>query len=244
MMVEDSDMGGEQGDLSREAAASLLGWWLDSGVDAPIQEAPRNWLAKEPTPSAAPPTMAAPAAVREMPATLDLFRDWLGSAADVPLAADGVKRVLPHGVEGASVMLIADAPSNEDAADERPIGGAAWALTERMLGAIGIDADQTYLASLSCFRALGRTMTAEQMAACALVARRHVALVKPKRLLLLGDGPAQALLGKPVAEARGHAHNIEGVRTVATFHPRFLIRRASDKALAWRDLLLLMEDEA
>lgn len=237
-------MGGEQGDLSREAAASLLGWWLDSGVDSPIQEAPRNWLAKEPAPSISPPTMASPAAVREMPETLDLFRDWLGSAADVPLAAEGVKRVPPHGVEGAAVMLIADAPSSEDAADDRPIGGAAWTLTERMLAAIGIAADQTYCASLSCFRMLGRTMTAEQMEACALIARRHVALVKPKRLLLLGDGPAQALLGKRVAEARGHTHKIESVRTVATFHPRLLITNPSSKALAWNDLLLLMEDEA
>jgi DNA polymerase len=70
-----------------------------------------------------------------------------------------------------------------------------------------------------------------------------VALAKPKRLLLLGDTPARALLGKPLAAARGHVHKIEGVRTVATFHPRQLLQRSSDKALAWRDLLLLMEDE-
>ena len=52
-----------------------------------------------------------------------------------------------------------------------------------------------------------------------------------------------ALLGKPAAAARGHVHKIEGVRTVATFHPRFLLDRPSNKALAWRDLLLLMEEE-
>jgi len=51
------------------------------------------------------------------------------------------------------------------------------------------------------------------------------------------------LIGKPLTAARGHVHKIEGVRTVATFHPRQLLQRASDKALAWRDLLLLMEDE-
>ena len=53
-----------------------------------------------------------------------------------------------------------------------------------------------------------------------------------------------ALLGKPLVEARGHVHKVEGVRAVATFHPRHLINRPLDKALAWRDLLLLMEDEA
>ena len=77
----------------------------------------------------------------------------------------------------------------------------------------------------------------------AAIARRHVALAKPKRLLLLGDATCRALLGKPLTAARGHVHKIEGVRAVATFHPRFLLDRPSNKALAWRDLLLLMEDE-
>jgi DNA polymerase len=71
-----------------------------------------------------------------------------------------------------------------------------------------------------------------------------VRLVAPKRLLLLGDAPSQALLGKPVVHARGHLHKIEGVRTVTTFHPRHLIKRPLDKSLAWQDLLLLMEDES
>jgi DNA polymerase len=62
--------------------------------------------------------------------------------------------------------------------------------------------------------------------------------------LLFGDGPSQALLGKPLVEARNHVHKVEGVRTVVTFHPRHLINRPLDKALAWKDLLLLMEDES
>jgi DNA polymerase len=66
----------------------------------------------------------------------------------------------------------------------------------------------------------------------------------PKRLLLLGDGPCVALLGKRLTEARGHVHKIEGVRSVATFHPRQLIQNSANKAYAWKDLLLLMEDEA
>ena len=87
-------------------------------------------------------------------------------------------------------------------------------------------------------------MTAADRDACAEIARKHIRLAKPQRLLLLGDGPSQALLGKPLAAARGHAHKIEGVRAVATFHPRHLIKRPLDKSLAWKDLLLLMEDES
>jgi DNA polymerase len=76
------------------------------------------------------------------------------------------------------------------------------------------------------------------------IARKHIRLARPKRLLLFGDGPCQALLGKRLVDARGHVHKIEGVRAVATFHPRHLIKRPLDKSLAWQDLLLLMEDES
>jgi DNA polymerase len=73
--------------------------------------------------------------------------------------------------------------------------------------------------------------------------RHHITLVRPKRLLLLGDAPARALIGQPLAIARGKVHRIETVPAVATFHPRFLLARPADKALAWRDLLLLTDEE-
>jgi DNA polymerase len=141
-------------------------------------------------------------------------------------------------------MLLSDSPSLEDAAAGRPIGGESWQLAQRMLAAIGIQADEAYSASLSCFHTPGARMSPADREACAEIARRHIALAKPKRLLLLGDGPSQALLGKPLPQARGHVHKVEGVRTVATFHPRHLINRPLDKPLAWKDLLLLMEEEA
>jgi DNA polymerase len=87
-------------------------------------------------------------------------------------------------------------------------------------------------------------MTAEDKETCAEIARKQIRLVRPKRLLLFGGGAAQALLGKPLPQARGHVHKVEGVRAVATFHPRDLINQPSNKSLAWKDLLLLMEDES
>jgi DNA polymerase len=112
-----------------------------------------------------------------------------------------------------------------------------------MLAAIRISAEQAYAAPLNCVHVPGAKMSPAEREACAEIARRHIQLARPKRLLLLGDGPAQALLGKPLAQARGHVHKIEGVRAVATFHPRHLINQPSNKSLAWKDLLLLMEDE-
>ena len=139
-------------------------------------------------------------------------------------------------------MLLSDAPSLEDYAAGQPIGGDAWVLMQRMLAAIGLQPDQAYCASLSPIHSPGARLGDRDREDYAEIARRHIGLAKPQRLLLLGDGPSQALLKKRLIDARGHVHKIEGVRTVATFHPRQLIKRPLDKSLAWRDLQLLMED--
>ncbi len=236
-------MGGEVDRISAAEAASALGWWLQAGVDVAVDETPRNWL-KAPVPT--PPNVRQPSAqaVNQALETLHLFRDWLGTAPSLPLAGAGATRVLPQGEEAAPIMLIAEMPAREDADEGRPIGGEAWQLMTRMLAAIGIRATDAYSATLACFHAPGTKLRPDELAECAEIARRHVTLARPKRLLLLGDAPARALLGKPLAAARGHVHKIEGVRAVVTFHPRFLLNRPSDKALAWRDLLLLMEEDA
>ena len=231
-------MGGDIGLIDRKDAAALLTWWLESGVDTAVAETPRNWLAapakaQAPTPSA-PPS-------ETMPGDLAAFRGWIESAGGLPLDRPGARRVRPEGEAGAELMIIAGPASADESG--RPIGGEAWVLAQRMLAAIGLESAQAYIAGLSCFAVAGARLDGAEAARCAEIARHHVALVRPKRLLLLGDEVARAMLGGPVARVRGKAHKIEGVRAVATFAPRWLLDRPGDKALAWRDLLILMDDE-
>lgn len=232
-------MRGEIDNLSRAEAASLLGWWLEAGVDSAISEQPRDWL----KPSAAPIVVADTPAPAVMPDTLEAFQAWLGSAPGLPLDQSGARRILPHGPAEADIMLVSEFPAREDASDGRPIGGTAWQLMVKMLAAIGVAEDAAYSASLACFHLPVARLDAGALERCAELMRRHIALVAPKRLLLLGDAPARALTGQPLATARGKVHRIEGVRGVATFHPRYLLARPADKALAWRDLLLLTDEE-
>ena len=236
-------MGGDLASIGTAEALSALAWWLESGVDVALQEEPRDWLKPalaRPAPEAAPVANV----IEPSHDTLAELQQWLTNSAQLPLASATARRILPHGPQNASVMLLSDAPALEDFATGQPIGGDAWQLAARMLAAIGMSADDAYSASLSCFHTPGARMSDADRQACAGLARRHIALVEPKRLILFGDGPCMALLGKRMVEARGHIHKVEGVRTIATFHPRHLIKRPLDKSLAWRDLLLLMEDEA
>ena len=232
-------MGGDQSAIDRNATAAALAWWIEAGVDVAISETPRDWL-KNITPAAAAPEipLESPSTVH---ADLSAFRHWLSNEPGLPLNRAGARRVLPHGAEGAEIMFLSDPPGIDDG--DQPIGGEAWALAIKMLAAIGLAPAAAYSASLACFAAPGAKLTPSEIAACADIARRHVTLARPKRLVLLGEGPTRALLGEALPQARGRVHKVEGVRTIATHHPRMLLKRPQDKALAWRDLLLLMEEE-
>lgn len=232
-------MGGTGIAIDRREAASALRWWLEMGVDTAVQEKPRNWFDRSRAPNETGPATPPDPVI---PDSLDDFRDWLSTSADAPLFARS-KPVIPDGQAEAEVMLIAEPPSREELASNQPIGGEAGELMVRMLVSIGMDG-KAYSANLACFHSPGGRLSQKQLDICAAAARRHVALARPKRLLLLGDVPSRAMLGKTLLQARGHIHKVEGVRTVATFHPRQLLRRPSDKALAWKDLLLLAEEDS
>jgi DNA polymerase len=224
--------------IDRSAADSLIGWWLEAGVDGAVSESPRDWLGRQ---KAQPSVAKAAASPAEKPANLAAFQAWLATAPRLPMDRPGAIRVASHGPETAKVMLLSDLPAREDAAEGKPIGGESWALAGRMLAAIGMTAENAYVASLSPFHAPGARFNGE-LDACAAIARDHIRLARPERLILFGDAPARALIGEPLARARGRVHRVEGIRTIATFHPRWLLQRPSDKALAWRDLLLLMSE--
>lgn len=232
-------MGRELQAIDRSAAESLIRWWRESGVEVAVGETPRAWLRGSEQQSA---PAAAPVAEPPRPVDLHAFQQWLASASDLPMDQPGAVRVAPFGPEKPKVMLLFDLPDGSDAGAAAPISGDAWLLAKRMVSSIGIDPDQAYAAALSCFYAPGARFGREDLAKCASIAREHVQLARPERLILFGDAPARALFGEPLARARGRIHRVEGVRAVATFHPRWLLQRPSDKALAWRDLLLLMSE--
>ena len=241
-------MGGELDRIGAAELRSAMAWWLESGVDVITGGESGGWLKPDALPGAAPAKPSAPVEAPQpsrpaLPETLEAFTGWLSEAADLPFAERSARRVLPLGAEAPPLMLLGDMPAPDGNPDEGPIGGDAWVLMQRMLAAAGIDAAQAYRATLSCFHRISGLGRGPELQACADLARRHIALVKPANLLLLGDAPCRALLGKPLAAARGHVQKIEGVRTIATFHPSFLIMHPLQKEAAWSDLLLLTEPE-
>ncbi len=235
-------------------AASTLKWWHDAGVDTIVGETPRDWLAAEKTPAfspAAPSSRATSAAPLpepqrdlELPATLAAFQAWLlDGDLGLPLPATG--RVGPAGDPASGLMVLIDMPSADDVAAGTLLSGEPGTLFDRMMAAIGRGRDSLYLASLSPARTATGSLDAAAARRAAEIGRHHVGLVRPKALLLFGDGCARALLGAAVAQARGKRHELETpagkISTFVTIRPEKLVSQPGLKKHAWEDLQMLRE---
>jgi DNA polymerase len=245
-------MGANQNTDWHSVAASAIDWWIDAGVDASVDETPRDWLAAivapvRPTNARAGANIVEAVPVPALPDTLDAFLAWRASDA-APEAGWPGAIIAAQGPVNARLMVLVDVPEREDGEAGTLLGGAAGRLFDRMLAAIGHSRASIHLVAVCAKRPVTGRIAPEIEERLGEIARHHIALVAPKRVLLLGNAPSRALLGADVAPAREslRAVNLEGgnkavtVEAVASFHPRFLLERPAQKADAWRDLQMLI----
>jgi uracil-DNA glycosylase len=224
------------------ALLSALDWWAEAGVDTLADDLPRNWLAAAPTTSETAEAIpaAAPRAPAEanLPDTLDAFRAFLLADATVPGPAS--MRIDAAGDVATGVVIIVDMPEAEDRASGRLLSGEVGALFDRMLGAIKLSREQIYLIPFSPARTTTGRLSLAEIKPLMPLLLHHLSLANPRKLLLLGDAPAQALLNLPAAKARETVHSVTigetGVPTVASIHPRIVHMRRDYRPLAWADL--------
>lgn len=229
--------------MSDGLALSALDWWIEAGVDTTVEDVPRDWLApaaERPTAPSLPPVPVPPPPA--FPGNLAGFRRWLLTDAAVP--GSPAARLDGAGDPAAGIVVVADMPEPGDRAAGQLLSGEAGALFDRMLGAMQLGRAGLYLLPFAPARpAAGRIAPADAAALTPLL-RRHLALAAPKRLLLLGEAPARALLGSTLEAARGKPHPIEigdtAVPAVASYAPRLVQLRPELRKPAWSDLQLFM----
>lgn len=231
--------------MTDNVALSALDWWAEAGVDTLADDSPRNWLAAAPISAVAEaslaemlPVLPTPAASVTLPETLEAFRVFLLTDDTIPGPANA--RVDAAGDPASGIAVVVDMPEAEDRASGSLLSGEVGALFDRMLGAIKLERAQVYLIPFSPARPTsGRLSEAHQKALKPLLLH-HLGLIAPKKLLLLGDAPVQALLGRPAAKARDTEHAISAgtstIPAVATIHPRLVSLKREWRPLIWADL--------
>ncbi len=230
-------------------AASALDWWHDAGVDVTIGDEGFAWLetaerlaeARQAARTAPEPATAPAIPPDALPGDAPAFAAWrIGET--VPEARWGGAAIAASGPAGADLLVFVDCPERDDR--ELLMEGDVGRLFDRMLAAIGRSRADTGLASVCVRRPTTGRVPRDTEARLGEIARHHVALAAPQRLLVMGDAASRAILAMNVADARGRFHALNHkdgkvTQVVASHHPRFLLDRPAAKAEAWKDLLML-----
>lgn len=151
------------------------------------------------------------------------------------------------GIAGARVMVLGEAPGEEEDIQGRPFVGRAGQLLDRMFAAIGLSRSSVdkeaalYITNILPWRPPGnRTPDPTEIAMMLPFVARHVELADPDLLVLMGNTPCQAALGKSgILRLRGNWQTAFGKPTLPMTHPAYLLRTPLAKREAWADLLSL-----
>ena len=158
--------------------------------------------------------------------------------------------VFADGNPSSKIMLIGEAPGQDEDIQGIPFVGRAGQLLNKMLASIELSRKHVYISNIVPWRPPGnRQPTTEEILLCLPFIQKHIELINPKLIVLLGGTAAKALLLSDlgIMRLRGKWHEYSSfglanpILTRAIFHPAFLLRSPSYKKQTWEDLLAIKE---
>ncbi len=233
--------------------SQLEKWQVDAGINEILLETPVNRLAADISASTKRLEMSKPLKGKEVVSpnisfldnsinlvnkitNLDELRLAVSEYEGCSLKNTASNLVFSDGNENARVMLVGEAPGADEDRQGKPFVGVSGQLLDKMLSSIGLDP----------WRPPGnRQPTPKEIDLCLPFIRRHIQLVNPLVLVLVGGTAAKSLLDKKegIMRLRGRWFEYAAdesdtiIPALPIFHPAFLLRSPVQKSNSWKDLI-------
>ncbi len=156
-----------------------------------------------------------------------------------------MKFVFGEGHPEARLMFVGEGPGRDEDLQGRPFVGKAGELLDKMIGAIGLKREETYIANVvKCRPPDNRTPTPDEARACLGYLHRQIELIRPAVIVTLGATPLREFAGvnEGITKARGQWRRVRvGNREIPimpTFHPAYVLRQYTQEVrrAVWEDL--------
>ena len=157
--------------------------------------------------------------------------------------------VFSDGNPDSEIMVIGEAPGNNEDLQGIPFCGDSGILLNEMLNAVNLTRKKDfYITNVIFWRPPGnRRPSEEELAICRPFVEKHIQLFAPKVIILVGATAMSAILGinEPITKIRGRFLDYKpdflskNTKTFTIFHPSFLMRQPAKKKVAWQDMLSL-----
>ena len=167
------------------------------------------------------------------------------------LKNNATNMVFSDGNPKSKIMLIGEAPGSNEDQEGLPFVGRAGVLLDKMLASINLNRNNVYISNIINYRPPdNRRPTDEEMNRYLPFIKKHIEIINPRILVLLGSTAMNALIGNDVVISKVRGQWIEKkfgqckTSIIITFHPAFLMRQPTQKKLAWVDLKMIRDKKS
>ena len=179
---------------------------------------------------------------------LKILKEKISNIKDCELKKNAKNIVFGDGNPKSKIMLIGEAPGANEDQEGLPFVGRAGILLDKMLAAINLNRKKVYISNIINYRPPeNRRPTEKEIKKYLPFILRHIEIINPKILVLLGSTAMNALIGSDVVISKMRGRWIEKkfgnckTSVIITFHPAFLIRQPAQKKMAWIDLKMIRD---
>ena len=180
--------------------------------------------------------------------SLELLKKSIMNLKKCDLKKNAKNIVFSDGNPKSKIMLIGEAPGANEDEEGLPFVGRAGMLLDKMLAAINLDRKKVYISNIVNFRPPeNRRPTDEEIKRYLPFITKHIEIINPKILVLLGSTAMNALIGNDVVISKMRGNWIEKefgnckTSVIITFHPAFLMRQPAQKKMSWIDLKMVRD---
>ena len=162
------------------------------------------------------------------------------------LKKNATNLVFADGNPKAKIMIVGEGPGANEDRECSPFVGRAGQLLDKMLQAINLDRNNVYITNVVNYRPPeNRKPTELEIARYLPYLTRHIEIINPKILLLLGSTALNTIIGNTlvISQARGKWFSKKigkcSTSVIVSFHPAFLMRQPDQKKMSWIDLKMI-----
>ena len=179
---------------------------------------------------------------------LEKLKKSINNIKNCSLKNNATNMVFSDGNPKSNIMLIGEAPGANEDTEGLPFVGRAGALLDKMLAAINLNRKKVYISNIINYRPPeNRRPTDEEIGRYLPFITKHIEIINPKILVLLGSTAMNALIGNENVISKMRGKWIEKkfgnckTSVIITFHPAFLMRQPAQKKLVWIDLKMIRD---
>ena len=170
---------------------------------------------------------------------LSSFNNQINQCQKCSLGGTRNNFVFGVGDPNASLLLVGEAPGEQEDIKGEPFVGRAGKLLDKILLAINRSREKdVYICNvLKCRPPENRNPLPNEVKECEPYLIHQINLIKPKLIVALGRVAGMTLLNvdNSLKSMRGVMHDYNGTPLIVTYHPAALLRNSNWKPEAWKD---------